>query len=238
MKTPNNKEQEQVRLQAAAHYRLRRVSSDSENTQAELQASAFSRMEMTGRPGVEGGSVMLHIPIPKVYAQKFPAPEHRKGHEPHITLLYVGKDIGDAATSTVLQMTRKVCDTLAPFRIFVDVNEGLQTFGKGDDGNQALWLGARSDPRGEIGLAHRKLRTYIEREGIEVKAHSSFSPHVTWRYVGNGASDEELKNYDTRMMSRFPGGGFWFDVNHVVLTMPNGTERTVSLSPIPRRSVY
>lgn len=207
-----------------------------EAEQEKLQASAFGRMEMFGRPE-EDPSVILYIPMPKVIAQKFPDNEHRKGHDPHITLLYVGK-IGDADASTVLQVARKVCETMAPFRMFVDVNEGLQSFGDGNDGQQALWLSCRSDPRGEVGLAHRKLRTYIEREGIECKAHSGFTPHATWRYVENGASDEDIAKYDTKMMSRFPGGGFWFDVKHIMCTMPNGTVRSVALSPIPRRSVY
>lgn len=185
----------------------------------------------------ELGGVYLTIPIPEKYANRFPDPVvHNKGLEPHLTVLYVQPEMGPGEASKVLHLARAVLRTIAPFRLFVDAQSGLQSW-EGKTGEKALWLSARSEPRGEIEKLHRLLRSTLENEGVEIAAHKDFVPHVTWTYAPEDISDEEVRKMDNRISDRF-SRGFWFDVKHVMLTLPNGTKRPIALNPMPRSSIY
>ena len=206
----------------------------NEATQEKLYAAAWDRKVSSGN---RNNGVIIYIPIPKRFIGKFPDADHRNGHDPHITLLYISPSMTSGEASGILHMNRAVARSLSPFRVFVDVNEGLHDFGDGAEGDKALWMKARSDPRGDIERAHRKFRLYLEREGVEIKGHDGFTPHVTWKYVPNGISEEERRKEENRMMDRL-GTGFWFDVNQVHMTMPSGQEKIIALKPIPNTSVY
>ena len=209
--------------------------------QARLSAMASERMDIEAASVLgadRNHGVTLSIAIPSQYAAKFPDPEmFNHGHDPHMTILYVSSEMTMGQASEVLHLSRQVARTIPPFRVFVDAQGGLQTFGDGDNGEKALWLSARSDPRGEEARLHRTLRMILEREGVKVSAHKDFTPHITWAYVENDVSDEAVRRMDNHASDRFPGG-FWFDVRHLIMSMPDGSTKAIALSPMPRGSVY
>ena len=139
------------------------------------------------------------------------------------------------AASGVLHLVRGLARNFPPFRIFVDAQSGLQTFGDTDAGEKALWLPARSEPRGDLERLHRLIRQTLEREGIEIEsAHPQFTPHVTWTYVPNDISEAEVRRLDGHVSDRFPQG-FWFDARQIMLSLPTGSARAISLAPVARR---
>jgi 2'-5' RNA ligase len=183
----------------------------------------------------ENEGCCLVISVPPLYAAKFPDPEmHNRGYPPHLTVLYVASEMSDGDASTVLYLARQVAKKIPPFRVFMDAQGGLQTFGDGEDGEKAMWIAARSDPRGELERYHRMLRQTLEAEGIEVQAHPGFTPHVTWSYVPNDVSEDEVRRMDQHVSDRFPWG-CWFDVRHIEVDMPDGSTKIAALSPVPKR---
>lgn len=212
-----------------------------EAMQRRLAADAHERMlleaaSLTGADRNHG--VVISIPVPMQFARRFPDPVvYNHGHPPHLTALYVANEMSMGDASHVLHMVRKVGRTLAPFRVFGDVNAGLKDFGDTDKGEKALWIPARADPRGELGRMHRALRSALEREGFEIESHNDYTPHITWSYVPNTISEEERRRTEARAADRFPDG-FWFDVRHLQMSMPDGRVKAIALSPLPRKSIY
>jgi len=217
------------------------AASDRAAVQDELADMAAERMKLeagavTGTDRNNG--VVLTIPIPQPHASRCPDPAtHNRGHEPHLTALYVAPEMTAGEASGVLHLVRKIARTVPPFRLFVDAQSGLQSFGDTDDGEKALWLPARSEPRGELERLHRMLRQGLEREGVDIQAHDDFTPHVTWAYVPNDVPDEARRRMDAHVSDRFQQG-IWFDVRHLNLSMPNGGVKAIALSPVPRSSMY
>lgn len=210
--------------------------------QGRLAALAAERMKLeaasiTGADRNHG--VVLSVPIPRQYATRWPDPvTNNHGHEPHLTVLYISPEMTPGEASGVLHLVRKVARTFSPFRLFVDAQAGLQDFGPNEEkGEKALWMPARSDPRGEVERLHRMLRQTLEREGIDVQAHKDFTPHVTWAYVPNDISEDEQRRMEAHVSDRFQRG-IWFDVRHLLMSMPGGRAKAIALSPVPRSSVY
>ena len=75
----------------------------------------------------------------------------------------------------------------------------------------------------------------LEQEGIDVSAHDSFKPHVTWSYVPNDQPEPERNRMNAAVADRFKDG-FYFDVRQIVLSMPDGSSKVVALSPLPRKT--
>jgi len=218
------------------------ASTDRVAEQRRLADLAVERMKLeaasiTGADRDRG--VVLSIPIPRQFASRWPDPAtYNHGHEPHLTVLYVSPEMTPGEASTVLHLVRKVARTIPPFRLFVDAQAGLHDFGPNEEkGEKALWLPARSDPRGEIERLHRMLRQTLEREGVDVQAHKDFTPHVTWAYVPNDFEDENRRRMEAHVSDRFQRG-IWFDVRHLSMSMPTGGVKAIALSPLPRSSVY
>ena len=187
--------------------------------------------------GNRDSAVVVTIPIPDKYARRFPDPvTANHGHAPHMTLLFVGtKDYQPGEMSQILTTLRAACQKVPPFRLYVDPNAGLQDFGPNEEkGEKALWLPARAEPRGEAERLHRVMRMALEQEGIEVGAHDSFKPHVTWSYVPNDQPEQERHRMNAAVSDRFKEG-FYFDVRHIMLSMPDGSSKALALSPLPRK---
>lgn len=184
-------------------------------------------------------STIVTISLPPQYASRFPDPVvHNHGHEAHVTMLNVGdKDYSEGELSEILYRVRAAAKTIPPFRVYVDPNSGLRDFGPGENGEMALWLPARSEPRGELERLHRMLRLSLEREGVVVGHRDSFTPHVTWAYVSNDIPDDKRRRLDGHVADRFRQG-FWFEVRHINLSMSDGSTKAVTLSPLPRKSIY
>ena len=188
--------------------------------------------------GDRDSAVVVTIPIPDKYARRFPDPvTANHGYAPHLTLLFVGnKEYQPGELSTITSLLRAACRKVPPFRLYVDPNSGLQDFGPNEEqGEKALWLPARAEPRGEVERLYRMMRLVLEQEGVEVGAHDSFKPHVTWAYVPNDQAEQDRHRMNAAVADRFKDG-FYFDVRHVMLTMPDGTTKTLALSPIPRKT--
>jgi len=179
------------------------------------------------------------IPLPKKYASRFPdAAVHNHGDEPHITMLFVGdKDYSPGEQSEILYRVRAAAKTIPPFRVYVDPNTGLRDFGEGEAGEKALWLPARSEPRGELERLHRMLRLSLEREGVVVAHQDSFVPHVTWAYVSNEIPEDKRRRLDAHVADRFRDG-FYFEVRSISLSMPDGSTKNIALSPLPKKTIY
>lgn len=192
---------------------------------------------MLGSPDI--ASTTLSIPLPKKYASRFPDPVvHNKGHEPHITVLHIGKkDYTEAEMSEIIHRVRAAAKTIPPFRVYVDPNSGLRDFGPSASGEMALWLPARAEPRGEIGRLHRMMRLSLEREGVDVDHKDGFVPHATWAYVSNDIQEDTRRRLDGHVYDRFRDG-FWFEVRDVVLSMADGTSKRFPLNPNPKKSIY
>ena len=187
--------------------------------------------------GNRDSAVVVTIPIPEKYAKRFPdAVTANHGHAPHMTLLFVGtKDYQPGEMSQILTTLRAACQKVPPFRLYVDPNAGLQDFGPNEEkGEKALWLPARAEPRGEAERLHRVMRMALEQEGIEVGAHDSFKPHVTWAYVPNDQPEQERNRMNAAVSDRFKEG-FYFDVRHIMLSTPDGAPKVLALSPLPRK---
>lgn len=177
-------------------------------------------------------SCVVAIEVPSNFAQRFPDPvTFNHGHEPHMTVLFVkAGDMTREEESNILAIVRKACRRVRPFRLLLDPNCGLQDFGPGKDGEKALWLPGRSEPKGDVERLYRVLRTNLETEGVEIPAHNEFKPHVTWAYVANDITDGERARMSEVVSDRFRDG-FAFDVVSVVLSFPSG-ERRVMLNPV------
>jgi 2'-5' RNA ligase len=203
-------------------------------TQTKLAVEAAGTL---GTPGPS--STIITIPLPKKYAARFPDPVvHNNGHEPHLTLLTIGStDYTEGELSEIIHRVRAAARTIPPFRVYVDPNSGLRDFGPSDHGEMALWLPARSEPRGELSRLHRMMRLSLEREGVSVQHKDGFTPHVTWAYVSNDIPEDTRRRLDGHVSDRFRDG-FWFEVRDVVLSMPDGSTKHVALSPLPKKSVY
>jgi 2'-5' RNA ligase len=157
--------------------------------------------------------------------------EHNHGYTPHITLAVVDRASPPPGfLASLLQYGRAAGRRLRPFRVAVDANGGLYDFGPGAEGEKALWLPARSDPREALENLHRTLRFYLEREKIPVLTYDSFTPHVTWRYVPNDAPESARIRQDALVANQF-AEGFWFDVTSFNLSLPDGEQRRIMLNP-------
>ena len=184
--------------------------------------------------GDRNNACVITIPIPTNFAKKFPdGAMHNHGHEPHLTVLFVSPDVSPGTASKLLSLLRIALREFSPFRMQVDARTGLKDFGPNEEkGEKALWVPARSDPRGELERLNRVIKTALVRAGIEVEAHNDFVPHVTWAYVPNDISEKERQRQEALAASQL--GDFWFDVRHVVLSLPQG-DRPIMLKPILRR---
>ena len=183
-------------------------------------------------------AVVVTIPMVDKYAKRFPDPvTANHGHDPHLTLLFIGnKEYPPGEMSQILSTIRGVARKMPPFRLYVDPNAGLQDFGPNEEtGEKALWLPARSEPRGELERLYRMTKMALEQEGIDVSAHDSFKPHVTWSYVPNDQPEPERNRMNAAVADRFKDG-FYFDVRQIVLSMPDGSSKVVALSPLPRKT--
>ena len=203
-------------------------------TQAALAVQAAGKL---GQPSAK--KTIITIPLPAKYAGRFPDPAvHNHGFGPHLTMLTIGsKDYSEGELSEIVHRVRAAGKTIPPFRVYVDPNSGLRDFGPSDSGEMALWLPARSEPRGELERLHRMLRLSLEREGVTVDHKDSFTPHVTWAYVSNDIQEDTRRRLDGHVSDRFREG-FWFDVRDVVLSLSNGSSKHIRLSPVPRKSIY
>jgi 2'-5' RNA ligase len=231
-----------VDANAPGHYRLTQKGLEHLSTLDEDVASAVER-GMFDKKAVQAASdrdsaVVVTIPIPDKYAKRFPDPvTANHGRAPHMTLLYVGnKDYSAGEMSQILSTLRAACRKVPPFRLYVDPNSGLQDFGPNEEkGEKALWLPARAEPRGEVERLHRVLRMALEQEGIEIGAYDSFKPHVTWSYVPNDQPETDRHRMNAAVASAFQEG-FYFDVRHIMLSMPDGSSKALALSPLPRKN--
>lgn len=184
--------------------------------------------------GDRNNACVITIPIPTNFAKRFPDPAfHNHGHQPHLTILFVSPTVSPGTASRMLSILRGTLKDFGPFRMQVDARTGLKDFGPNEEkGEKALWVPARSDPRGELERLNRMLKTALLRADIDVQAHSNFVPHVTWAYVPNDISEKERQRQEALAASQL--GDFWFDVRNVVVSLPQG-ERPIMLKPILRR---
>jgi 2'-5' RNA ligase len=174
------------------------------------------------------------IPVPKHLAARFPGVEHNNGHEPHLTVCFLSadKDMTAGKASEALAIIRKVCRRQAPFRVALDFNSGLHDFGPSEMGSKALWFDVRQDPNDVLDKLHRAIKNALKLEGIPVDSRHSFHPHVTWRYVSNDQSEGERQRMSAFAASRFNDlTTVWFDVRHLILSMPDGSQKAIALSP-------
>lgn len=232
-----------VDASAPGFYRLTQkgldhLSSLDEDVASAVERGMFDKKAVQAVSAADRNSaVVLTIPIPDKYAKRFPDPVMANhGHAPHLTVLFIGnKEYTPGEMSQILSSVRAACKKLPPFRLYVDPNAGLHDFGPNEEkGEKALWLPARAEPRGEVERLHRVIRMALEREGIEVGAHDSFVPHVTWAYVPNDQGPDARRRMDAHVADRFQDG-FYFDVRHVMLSMPDGSTKPLALSPLPRK---
>lgn len=212
---------------------------EREAIQASFAERANKLMAASNLPPAfnRNNALFLMIPIPDKYAKRFPDPViANHGRRPHLTVLYVGnKEYSPGEISQIVNCVRAACKKVPPFRLYVDPNTGLRDFGPNEEtGEKALWLPARAEPRGEVERLHRIVRIELEREGIEVGAHDPFVPHVTWAYVPNDQGPDARRRMDAHVADRFQDG-FYFDVRHVMLSMPDGRSKPLALSPLPRK---
>jgi hypothetical protein len=174
------------------------------------------------------------IPVPKHLAARFPGVEHNNGHEPHLTVCFLSadKDMTAGKASEALAIIRKVCRRQAPFRVALDFNSGLHDFGPSEMGSKALWFDVRQDPNDVLDKLHRAIKNALKLEGIPVDSRHSYQPHVTWRYVSNDQSEGDRQRMSAFAASRFNDlTTVWFDVKHLILSMPDGSQKAIALSP-------
>jgi 2'-5' RNA ligase len=185
--------------------------------------------------GVDRNSAMVvMIPLPKHLAMRFPGVEHNNGHEPHLTVCFLtaSEEMTMGKASEALAIIRRICRRQAPFRVALDVNSGLQDFGLSPKGSKALWFDVRQDPNDVLDKLHRAIKNALKLEGLPVEHQNTFHPHVTWRYVANDQSEGERQRMSAFAASRFNDlVSLWFDVKHIIVTMPDRSQRAVALSP-------
>jgi 2'-5' RNA ligase len=185
--------------------------------------------------GVDRNNAMVvMIPLPKHLAMRFPGVEHNNGHEPHLTVCFLtaSEEMTMGKASEALAIIRRICRRQAPFRIALDVNSGLQDFGQSPKGSKALWFDVRQDPNDVLDKLHRAIKNALKLEGLPVEHQNTFQPHVTWRYVANDQSEGERQRMSAFAASRFNDlVSLWFDVKHIIVTMPDRSQRAVALSP-------
>ena len=180
-------------------------------------------------------ATVITIPLPKHLADRFPGPEHNNGHEAHITVCFLtAKELSSGKTMEVLDTIRRVCRRQGPFRVGMDINSGLQDFGPSDSGSKALWFSVREDPSDILTKLHYVIRRALQQEGLPCDAHKSFTPHVTWRYVGNDQSEGERQRMSSFAANRFNDTRTWFDVRHLVMSSSDGSQKVIALSPALR----
>jgi 2'-5' RNA ligase len=218
--------------------RLERMSADVRlpvEEAAELVASMEGQRILAA--GDRDKACVVLIPVPSNFAGKFPdADTHNHGHKPHMTVLFVKPDVNAGEASLILAVTRQVCKRFAPFRLVMDPQAGLQSFGPvPEKGEQALWIGGRSEPAGDVDRLHRALRMALADEGIECEDHKDFVPHVTWKFVANDANEGALRREDALVSDRFVDKPFSFDVRNVLVSLPSG-DKVAMLNPSQPRS--
>ena len=180
-------------------------------------------------------ATIVTIPLPKHLSDRFPGPEHNNGHEAHITVCFLtAKELSSGKTMEVLDTIRRVCRRQGPFRVGLDINSGLQDFGPSDSGSKALWFSVREDPSDILTKLHYVIRRALQQEGLPCEAHKSFTPHVTWRYVGNDQSEGERQRMSSFAANRFNDTRTWFDVRHLVMSSSDGSQKVIALSPALR----
>jgi 2'-5' RNA ligase len=177
-------------------------------------------------------AVVVTISLPKHLAARFPGPEHNNGHAPHATVCFVtASPMSEGQATEVLGALRSACRRIPPFRLALDINNGLQDFGPTDKGDKALWFGLREDPADSLTILHRKLKSCLEQAGLPCEHQKSFHGHVTWAYVPNDQSDKDRARMSSFAAHRFDDVSPWFDVRQLVLSMPDGKQQLISLSP-------
>lgn len=177
-------------------------------------------------------AMVVMVPLPKYLADRFPGPEYNNGHVPHLTVCFLtADDIPPGKAQDMLAALRRICKRQAPFRVGLDVANGLQDFGLGARGSKSLWFGVRQDPDFAVDRLHHAIRQCMQQENLPCEHQKGFQPHITWRYVDNGQSESERQRMSALAVSRFDDVRTWFDVRQLVLSMPDGSEKLIALSP-------
>jgi len=210
-------------VSATTTLQQRRASKVREAIQARLAADAYAKMSASAG----GNATVVTIAIPQKWADKFPDAERfNHGLAPHLTVLYIGSDLDAGKASTALHLLRHAAKDIAPFRVFVDTQSGLDVFGEKND---AYVFPAKSEPRPALGLLNSSLKAMLNREAaFDVTSKFEYSPHVTWAYVPD-ATEDQVRKMNQTVSDRFPGG-FWFDVRHLFLSMPDGSQKIIPLA--------
>lgn len=184
-----------------------------------------------GKPDRNHALVAM-IPLPKHLANRFPAPENNKGHAPHATVCFITADqMTPGRVQDVLNCLRRLCRRQPPLRLALDVNAGLQDFGPTDSGEKALWFKLRDDPNEALSSLHHNIKRALKQAGLPCEHQPTFHGHVTWSFVPNDQSELDRQRMSSFAASRFDDTSTWFDVRQIVLSMPDGSEKPIALSP-------
>jgi len=126
-------------------------------------------------------SIGIFAVLPKSLAKQFPSLGEHDDSKPHITVLYVGKNVKKNQHELLLQTVNRVLEKWMPFTVEFDSKVSYFPATKQSDGCKVAKMKIISE---QLGKLHKEFKKALIDVGIEVDDHfSGYNPHVTLEYM-------------------------------------------------------
>lgn len=119
--------------------------------------------------------------LPEKLAKQFPSLGKHDNSKPHITVLYIGKNVKNSQHELLLQTIERTLKKWMPFVVGLDNKVSYFPASKHSDGCKVAKMKIISD---ELKKLHKELKKSISDVGIKIDDHHpTYTPHTTLEYM-------------------------------------------------------
>lgn len=146
----------------------------------DTEISRFAEIHISKRAEKKSG-VGVFISIPSDLAKKFKSLGEHDESKPHITVLYIGKNVPKKKEKIMTEAIEKILSETSPFEIKLDDKVTYFDPTKHSDNCKVAKINIISK---ELHTLHDKLKKSLKENDIEIDDHfPDYKPHVTLEYM-------------------------------------------------------